>query len=128
MGGYIRLLRLFETHLREYHKVFDNDYYKISYIIQRERCTDDAEVKITLTILEKTIWMNLSNESDNLKQMLESYSMYFSVSDITIVRPYLLKQGANEKNPHQIPPIEERVSFNLYVTEVSWREIQRDYV
>jgi hypothetical protein len=130
MGGYIRLLRLFEAHLKKYHKVFDNDYYKLNYIIQRERYTNDAQLKITLTILEKPFWVQLSNESENLKQILENYCRYFCVSDITIVRPFILSNESKKKNPiiFQSQSIEERVSFDLFVNESIWREIERDYI
>jgi hypothetical protein len=130
MGGYIRLLRLFETHLKEYHKVFNNDYYKLNYIIQREIHTNDAQLKITLTILAKPFWGHLSNESENLKQILENYCRYFCVSDITIVRPFFLSNESKKKSPILFQPqsIEERVSFDLFVNEVIWREIHCDYV
>jgi hypothetical protein len=126
LESYIRLLRLFEVELKSYHQVFDNDFYKINYIIKRERFSNDAQLKITLTIIKQSLWMFLKNESDSLKGILENYCRYFSVSDITIVRPLLFQtDGKRNKSLHNhIPPIEERVSFDLYMHEPKWVEMQ----
>lgn len=126
LASYIRLLRLFETHLKEYHTVFDNDYYKIYYIIQRERYTNDAYVKIIFTILRNPFWKLLVGETENVKVLLENYSRYFSVTDITIVRPLSLKYGKREQKSvlFQIQPIEQRVTFDLFMHESRWRAIE----
>lgn len=126
LASYIRLLRLFETHLKDYHSVFDNDYYKIQYIIQRERYSNDAYIKVIFTILRNPFWKLLVGENENVKVLLENYSRYFSVTDITIVRPLSLKHGKREKKSvfFQIQPIEERVTFDLFMHESRRRVIE----
>jgi hypothetical protein len=126
LESYIRLLRLFEIELKSYHQVFDNEFYKIYYIIKRERYSNDVQVKIVLTVIKQSLWMFLKDETESLKRILENYCRYFSVSDITIVRPLLFQtDGKRSKSLHNhIPPIEERVSFDLYMHEKNWIAIQ----
>jgi hypothetical protein len=126
LEGYIRLFSLFEKHLKEYHKVFDNDFYKITYIVQRERYSNDARIKVILTILRQPLWVLLISESQNLKSLLENYSRYFSVTDITIVRPFNLKPSKKliKKPLFQPQTIEERVSFELFIKDSEWRPIE----
>lgn len=125
LGAYIRLLRLFEAHLKEYHKLFDNEYYKIHYIVQRERFTNDAHIKVIFTILRAPFWKLMIGEKDNIKIILENYCRYFSVTDITIVRALNLKNKDKDisSSLYQYQPIEERVTFDIFMYETEWLQI-----
>ena len=126
LEGYIRLLKIFERELKVYHRVFANNCYKINYIIKRERYTNDVEIRIVLTILRQSLWKYLIDEPENLKKILENYCAYFSVTDITIVRPVFFqnRHTITQTSIFIIPPIEERVSFDLFMYESTWRAIQ----
>ena len=128
LESYIRLLRLFEIHLKEYHNLFNNDFYKIFYIIQRNRHTNNAEIKLIFTIIRFPFWKLLIGETDNIKTILENCCRYFSVTDITIVRTMSFQNRGINKSCllKQMQPIDERVSFDLFMTEKKGFEIQVD--
>ncbi len=91
----------------------------IHYIVQRERYSNDAHIKLTFTILRAEFWKLLIGETENIKTILENYCRYFSVTDITIVRALSLKNKEKDKNSflYQNLPIEERVSFDIFMHE-----------
>ena len=121
--SYVRLLSLFERELKRYHKVFDNDYYSLNYILSREQFTNDVEIRVTMNIIKKPLWLILIDEPYNLKNLLEQYSRYFSVKDVTIVRPFLLSHARKSQNEIVLPKIEERISFEFFRDNLSWRTL-----
>ena len=88
-------------------------------MIQRNRHTNDAEIKLIFIIIRFPFWKLLIGENDNIKTILGNCCRYFSVTDITIVRTMKLQNRGNNKSClfKQIQPIEERVSFDLFMTE-----------
>ena len=125
LESYIKLLRLFESHLKVYHKLFNNDFYTVNYIIQRERYTNEVHVKLIFTILRAPFWKLVIGEQENIRNILENYCRYFSVTDITIVRALILqnKDEAKKSSIFQKLPLEDRVSFDLNAHEGTWRPI-----
>jgi hypothetical protein len=125
LESYIKLLRLFESHLKVYHKLFNNDFYTVNYIIQRERYTNEVNVKLIFTILRAPFWKLVIGEQENIRNILENYCRYFSVTDITIVRALILqnKDEAKKSSIFQKLPLEDRVSFDLNAHEETWRPI-----
>ena len=121
--SYVRLLSLFERELKRYHKVFDNDYYSLNYILSREQFTNDVEIRVTMNVIKKPLWLILIDEPYNLKNLLEQYSRYFSVKDVTIVRPFLLSHARKSQNEIVLPKIEERISFEFFRNNLSWRTL-----
>ena len=113
--SYIKLLVLFETELKMYNKIFDNKNYSLKYIVSRNQFSNSAEIRIIMSIIKKPLWILFVYDPYNLKSILESYCNYFSVKDITIVRP-LNFEGSNKISTIIIPtpPIEERVSFEFF--------------
>ncbi len=125
LESYVKLLRLFESHLKVYHKLFNNDFYTVNYIIQRERYTNEVNVKLIFTILRAPFWKLVIGEQENIRNILENYCRYFSVTDITIVRALILqnKDEAKKSSIFQKLPLEDRVSFDLNAHEETWRPI-----
>jgi hypothetical protein len=120
--SYIKLLVLFENELKRYHKIFDNENYTLNYIVSRDQCSDSVELKVTLSISKKPLWILFIYDPNILKSILESYCNYFSVKEVTIVRPFNF--GGSNKTSSDIntaPPIEERVSFEFFRDSRSWR-------
>ena len=121
--SYVRLLSLFERELKRYHKVFDNEYYSLHYVLRRKQYTNDIEIRVTMNIIKKPLWLILIEEPYNLKNLLEQYSRYFSVKDVTIVRPFLLSHARKSQNEIVLPKIEERISFEFFRDNLSWRTL-----
>ena len=121
--SYLRLLSLFERELKQYHKVFDNEYYSLHYVLRRKQYTNDIEIRVTMNIIKKPLWLILIEEPYNLKNLLEQYSRYFSVKDVTIVRPFLLSHARKSQNEIVLPKIEERISFEFFRDNLSWRTL-----
>ena len=121
--SYVRLLSLFERELKRYHKVFDNEYYSLHYVLRRKQYTNDIEIRVTMNIIKKPLWLILIEEPYNLKNLLEQYSRYFSVKDVTIVRPFLLSHARKSQNEIVLPKIEERISFEFFRNNLSWRTL-----
>ena len=121
--SYVRLLSLFERELKRYHKVFDNEYYSLHYVLRRKQYTNDIEIRVTMNIIKKPLWLILIDEPYNLKNLLEQYSRYFSVKDVTIVRPFLLSHARKSQNEIVLPKIEERISFEFFRNNLSWRTL-----
>lgn len=121
--SYVRLLSLFERELKRYHKVFDNEYYSLHYVLSREQFTNDVEIRVTMNVIKKPLWLILIDEPYNLKNLLEQYSRYFSVKDVTIVRPFLLSHARKSQNEIVLPKIEERISFEFFRNNLSWRTL-----
>lgn len=116
LDSYIKLFTLFERELKLSHKLYDNDYYYFNYIVSREYFSDKAKIKVILTIFRNPLWDIFQGEPYNLRQILESYCRYFSISDITIVKPYNFLIGERKSNPVMsgIAKIEDRVSFECF--------------
>ena len=111
--AYLRLVSLFEKELKNYHPIFQKDYYSIHYIISREQYTNDSDVTILFKIQRKVLWFELRKEPKNLKEILESYSKYFSITKVIISKPYEFNKR-NDLSRNLIVPIQERVSFELF--------------
>lgn len=125
LESYIKLIRLFESHLKVYHKLFNNDFYTVNYIIQRERYTNEVNIKLIFTILRAPFWKLVIGEQENIRHILENYCRYFSVTDITIVRALILqnKEEAKKSSIFKKLPLEDRVSFDLNAHEETWRPL-----
>lgn len=125
LESYIRILSFFERELKQYDESYNNDFYQINYIVSREQFSNDADIKIILTILKKPFWNNLFNEPFNLKKTLRNYAAYFSITDVTIVRPLSLTIRSNKVKQLlvEIPKLEDRVSFEFFRDNSVWRRI-----
>jgi hypothetical protein len=110
----IKLLLLFERQLKKYNSIFDNDFYQLNYVISRKRFPGDIEIKIIFSIVRHKIFRSQLNESESLKQLLESYCSYFSITDILIVKPFNIKKNKPISNGFNSTPIEERLSIEIY--------------
>ena len=115
--SYIKLLVLFENELKRYHKIFDNENYTLNYLVSRNQCSDSVEIKITMSISKKPLWILFIYDPNILKSILESYCNYFSVKEVTIVRPF------NFGGSNITPPIEERVLFEFFKDSSSSRTV-----
>ena len=75
--SYIKLLVLFETELKMYNKIFDNKNYSLKYIVSRNQFSNSAEIRITMSIIKKPLWILFVYDPYNLKSILESYCNYY---------------------------------------------------
>ena len=120
--SYLKLLLLFETELKRYNKIFDNEYYSLNYIVSRDQFSNSAEIRVTISITKKPLWILFIHDPRILKSLLESYCNYFSIKDLTIVRSFNF--GGSNKISTTVakpnPPIEERVSFEFFKNSSSW--------
>ena len=120
--SYVRLFSLFERDLKKYHKVFDNHNYSLHYIVSNHQFSNDADIKVIMHIIGRPLWLYFIHEPFKIKRLLELYSRYFSVKDVSIVRPY--KYDRITKFPVaniEIPKIEDRVSFEFFRDSSTWR-------
>ncbi len=111
--AYLRLVNTFEKELKNYHSIFQKDYYTIHYIVSREQYTNIIEVTILFKIQRKVLWFELRREPRNLKELVESFAKYFSFSKVIIVKPYSFVRH-DDKIKNIIPPLQDRVSFELF--------------
>jgi len=121
LEAYTRILKLFEYELKKYHQLFDNDDYKIEYIVRRDRYSYEIEFILVITIFKVRLWREITRENDKVRKSLENYCRYFSITNYSVVRPLKLKSSRNkEMPPINIPPLEERVGFDLNMRESRW--------
>jgi len=119
--SYIKLLLLFEMELKKYNKIFDNENYSLSYIVSRDEFSSSAEIRVTMSITKKPLWIIFIYDPRILKRILESYCNYFTVKDVTLVRPFNFG-GSNKISTATNPnlPIEERVLFEFFRNSSKW--------
>jgi hypothetical protein len=121
LKSYIRLLKLFEQDLKKYHQLFENDDYKIEYIVRRDRYSNEIEFILVVSIFKVRLWREITRENNTVRKSLENYCRYFSITKYSVVRPLKLKSSRHKELPTtNIPPIEERVGFDLYMRESRW--------
>jgi hypothetical protein len=121
LESYVRVLKLFEYELKKYYQVFDNDDYKIEYIVRRDRYSNEIEFILVISILKVRLWREITRENAGVRKSLENYIRYFSITNYSVVRPLKLKSSRIKEMPStKIPPIEERVGFDLNMRESRW--------
>jgi hypothetical protein len=112
--GYTRVLGLFENELKVYHPAFANESYRINYLIRRENHTNQADIKIIFTILDSGFLKKPFSEPNNLKDLLERFCRYFTISEVLIVRP-ILKNTTLVRKFKNVSSISERAYFELTI-------------
>jgi hypothetical protein len=124
--SYVRFLKIFERELRNYDEAFDNEFYQLNYTLTRVSHTNMMKIKVVLSVYRNVIWRKLSERGINLKELLESYCFYFNVDEVVVVRPFAIPMGTirNSSNLSEMSsPIEQRVSFEMFLRESEWRLI-----
>jgi len=112
----IRIFSLFERELKNYHPVFQNNSYMLNYFVSRTIKPNVLNISVIMTILRSTAWRKGISEPSDVKKELESFSRYFSVDRVMVVRPGLAKEKIeeNEMSPNQTTPISQRVFFEMF--------------
>lgn len=115
-----KFTRLFSTYERElinYHQIFQNTNYSIEYIVRKKRLSPDYQIQIVLSIQKNPLWRLFFNNPRTIKQIVEDYSAYFSITNVRILRP-LKRYKINEETAFVHKPIEERIFFE-YFSQIS---------
>ena len=110
---YYRLFSIFEKGLMNYSKIFEKEDYILTYVISKSILSKDYEVSVTLSIRKNPLWARYFDEPRNLKTLLQSYCNYFSIKNITIVRPFK-RFERNVATPNIPIPLEDRIFFEFF--------------
>lgn len=110
---YYRLFTIFEMGLKSYSKIFEKEDYILTYVVSKTSLSKDYEVSVTLSISKNPLWGRYFDEPRNLKSLLQSYCNYFSIKDITIVRPFK-RFERNTASSLNTLPLEDRIFFEFY--------------
>jgi hypothetical protein len=113
---YLKLFRVFEAELRNYHPIFGNDDYSLEYVICLDYFGDDNEIRIIFKMHTVEPMNLLDGEKYNLKGILRNYCSIFSIDNITVVKSF--KFGCYgkpfDKGSYVIPKLEDRVFFEYF--------------
>jgi hypothetical protein len=111
--GYILLLEKFEKHLTRNNPVFEMLDYSIQYILTKKPGTNDFEIEVLFKLDSKPSWVMFIDEPRTISEMLSSYAMIFSITNVRVLisRPLRLKIESGKK---EVIPIKERVHFELF--------------
>ena len=110
---YIRLFTIFETELKKYNKVFEKEDYTITYVIGKTILSKDYDIGVTLSIMKNPLWSRFFDEPRNLKQLFQLYCNYFSIKDITIVRPFK-RVYRDAVSAQKVLLLEDRIYFEFF--------------
>ena len=110
---FTRLFSIYEKGLVNYHQVFREANYSIEYIVRKKRLSRDYNIQIVLSIKKNPLWRLFFNDPRSVKQLIEDYSAYFSITNVRILRP-LKRYKINEEPTFTLSPIEERIYFEYY--------------
>ena len=111
--GYISLLEKFEKHLSRINPVFESIDYSIQYILTKKAGTGDFEIEVIFKLNSKPSWVMFIDEPQTISEMLSSYAMIFSITNVRVLisRPLRLKiQSFNS----EVIPIKERINIELF--------------
>lgn len=124
---YIRLFKLFEEELKNYHDFFVRNHFTIDYIICRDYFGDDDEIKIIFNINVGTKLKVVYQDDFNLKQLLTSYCRYFSIRDVIITKSARAEIEGKNFNPLSVPvpKIQDRVFFEYFRLIDKYSEVLR---
>ncbi len=107
------LFSIYEKGLMNYHQVFRIANYSIEYVVRKNRLSREYQLQIVLSIKKNPSFRIFFHEPRGIKQLIEDYSIYFSITDIRILYP-LKSYKIKEKNTLNLKPIEERIYFEYY--------------
>jgi hypothetical protein len=113
--GYISLLEKFEKHLTRINPVFECIDYSIQYILTKKAGTRDFEIEVIFKLNSKPSWVMFIDEPQTISEMLSSYAMIFSITNVRVLisRPLRLKiQSFNS----EVIPIRERINIELFTS------------
>lgn len=103
----LRLLYCFEKNLKRYHEYFDNDYYQMSYIVNRCPFNGDFTIEVTMNIWNNKYYFSNIETTSMLLSKLKSFCAIFSMQKFKVVRQ--LKRSAI-----QSLDIEDRIGYGVY--------------
>jgi vacuolar-type H+-ATPase subunit C/Vma6 len=83
--GYISLFEKFEKHLTRTNPVFESIDYSIQYILTKKAGTSDFEIEVIFKLNSKPSWVMFINEPQTISEMLSSYAMIFSITNVRIL-------------------------------------------
>ena len=111
--GYLSLLEKFEKHLNRCNPVFESIDYSIQYILTKKAGTGDFEIEVIFKLNSKPSWVMFIDEPQTISEMLSSYALIFSISNVRVLiaRPLRLKiESVNSA----VTPLKERVNIELF--------------
>lgn len=114
---YTQLFSIYEKGLISYHQVFRDANFSIEYIVRKKRLSREQKIQIVLSIKKNPLWRLFFNEPRSVKQLIEDYSAYFSITDVRVLHPFK-RYKINEETTFTRKPIEERIYFE-YISEPS---------
>jgi len=111
--GYISLLEKFEKHLPRINPVFESIDYSIQYILTKKVGTSDFEIEVIFKLNSKPSWVMFIDEPQTISEMLSSYAMIFSITNVRVLisRPLRLKIHSFNS---EVIPIKQRINFELF--------------
>ena len=123
---YLRLFTIFEEQLKNYHSIFNNDDYSLSYIICRDYFGGEDEIKVILNLHKGVPIRALNFEHYNLKSLLSHYCRYFPIKEITIMKSARVETDGRCKDAESIaiPKIQDRVFFEYFRLIDKYTEIR----
>jgi hypothetical protein len=113
---YLKLFRVFEAELKNYHPLFNNNDYNLEYVICLDYFGDDNEIRIIFKMLTSEPMNLLDGEKYNLKGILSNYCSIFSIDNITIVKSFKFGSGGvnSDSKNYVEPELENRVFFEYF--------------
>lgn len=111
--GYLLLLEKFEKYLNRCNPVFESIDYSIQYILTKKAGTDDFDIEVIFKLNSKPSWVMLIDEPHTISEILSSYAMIFSITNVRILisRPLKLKI---ESSNSEVISIKERINIELF--------------
>jgi hypothetical protein len=111
--GYLLLLEKFEKYLNRCNPVFESIEYSIQYILTKKAGTDDFDIEVIFKLNSKPSWVMLIDEPQTISEILSSYAMIFSITNVRILisRPLKLKI---ESSNSEVISIKERINIELF--------------
>ena len=111
--GYLSLLEKFEKHLNRCNPVFESIDYSIQYILTKQAGTGDFEIEVIFKLNSKPSWVMFIDEPQTISEMLSSYALIFSITNVRVLiaRPLRLKM---ESVNSAVTPLKERVNIELF--------------
>jgi hypothetical protein len=105
----IRMLSIFEHHLKGYNEYFNNDNYCLTYKVRRSFFSEIEEINVTMILKNNHHFFQSLTKSISTCESLKMYCRYFSIDKIEIVKPY------NKKI--QSVDLKSRITFEIFSTK-----------